>query len=363
MASPPARAVSALGGAELTLMDMLALQNERKRSSAARDEQERFLLSLLSLGLERVAAEPDRLANECRTVKQDTESHAVDNYSAFLQSAVCVRKVREDLQHSGRLLHELAADVPVLYKASKEVEQHARQVEEIRKDTHVTAKMHNQVLELLEVPQLMDTAVRNEYYDEALELCVFARRLHSRFPELPLMRSVLESVERSESLMLQVLLQKLQTQIQLPMCLHIIGVLRKMGRQTDNELRCIFLQCRDLWLQSAIDAAQRQGSVYQQLCKVTDVLRMNMFEIATQYRAIFLDASASLDETPQADSDCGLLYAWAQRSISHFVHFLQTNLCNIQVAVICETSTVSPATTSVNSPPHEYTSTCRGLCQ
>lgn len=31
-----------------------------------RDEQERYLLSLLSFGLERVAAEPERLANEIR---------------------------------------------------------------------------------------------------------------------------------------------------------------------------------------------------------------------------------------------------------------------------------------------------------
>lgn len=31
-----------------------------------REEQERYLLSLLSFGLERVAAEPERLANEIR---------------------------------------------------------------------------------------------------------------------------------------------------------------------------------------------------------------------------------------------------------------------------------------------------------
>ncbi len=33
-----------------------------------------------------------------RTNKKETESHAVENYGAFLQSAVCVRNVREELE-------------------------------------------------------------------------------------------------------------------------------------------------------------------------------------------------------------------------------------------------------------------------
>jgi hypothetical protein len=273
----------------MSLMDMLALHNESS-ALVVRDEQERFLLSLLSMGLERVAAEPERLASECRAVKIETETHAVENYSAFLQSAVCVRKVREELEHSGRLLHELAAEVPNLHTASSQVVQHARDVEALRKDTHTTAKMHSQLLQLLEVPQLMDTAVRNEYYEEALELGAFASRMRTRFTDIALIERLREDVERSERHMLQALLQKLQSSIQLPMCLQVIGVLRRTGRHDDQQLRSVFLRCRDHWLQSALDEASRLSSDYQQVCKVTDVFRVYMFEIVTQYRAIFLDA-------------------------------------------------------------------------
>ena len=59
----------------------------------AKEEQERYLLSLLSFGLDRVAAEPERLAVESRANKKETEAHAVENYGAFLESAVCVRFV------------------------------------------------------------------------------------------------------------------------------------------------------------------------------------------------------------------------------------------------------------------------------
>ncbi|EKX32864.1 oligomeric Golgi complex component 8 [Guillardia theta CCMP2712] len=294
----------------------------------SRDEQERFLLSLLSLGLDRVAAEPERLANECHAVKKDTETHAVSNYSAFLQSAVCVRSVREELELSGRLLHELAADVPSLQRACEEVEEHAKAVDLLRKQTQTTWKMHAQLLEVLEVPQLMDTAVRNEYYEEALELAAFARRLRARHQENTLIESLFQAVERSENNMLYQLLQKLQSHIQLPVCLHVIGVLRRLGRHSEEDLRFIFLECRDLWLQSAFDEAEKSGPVYQSLSKITDLVRVHIFEIVTQYRAIFLDFSSSQEMEGSADG--GLLYAWASRRITNFISVLNQGLPRIK---------------------------------
>ena len=100
----------------------------------------------------------------------------------------------------------------------------------------------------------------------------------------------------------------------------------RMGRQSDEHLRCLFLQCRDLWLQTSLDDATRQGTAYQQLCKVTDVMRMHVFEIVTQYRAIFLDFSASQDEECGEGADGGLLYAWANRRMLTFIEFLQVAL-------------------------------------
>ena len=46
-----------------------------------------------------------------------------------------------------------------------------------RKMNNLTKTRYTELLELLEVPQLMDTTVRNGYYDEALELIEFVRKL------------------------------------------------------------------------------------------------------------------------------------------------------------------------------------------
>ena len=42
---------------------------------------------------------------------------------------------------------------------------------------NLTKNRYTELLELLEIPQLMDTTVRNGYYDEALELIEFVRKL------------------------------------------------------------------------------------------------------------------------------------------------------------------------------------------
>ncbi len=47
-----------------------------------------------------------------------------------------------------------------------------------------------QLLELLELPQLMETCVRQQLYDEALQLDQYARSMKARHPEIKILHQL-----------------------------------------------------------------------------------------------------------------------------------------------------------------------------
>ena len=97
------------------------------------------------------------------------------------------------------------------------------------------------MLELLEVPQLMDTCVRNGNYDDALDLKGFISKLAFMHSDLKVVQSLVKDVDATSASMLEQLLQKLRSNIQLPDCLRMIGYLRRLG--VFSERVCINCFC------------------------------------------------------------------------------------------------------------------------
>lgn len=178
---------------------------------------------------------------------------------------------------------------------------------------------HTQLLELLEIPQLLDTCVRNGYYDEALELIAHVRRVEKKFSSIAIIESIVKDVAACSQLMLNQLIEQLRSNIQLPGCLKIIGYLRRMDVFTEIQLRMKYLHARDSWLTSVISQIPNDDS-YIYLNKVIDLSRVHLFDIVTQYRAIFSD-----DESKNS-SEAMLLQEWIILKINNFLNIIKINI-------------------------------------
>ena len=88
---------------------------------------------------------------------------------------------------------------------------------------------HATIVELLEVPQLMDTCVRNGSYDDALDLKGFIGKLAFMHSDLKVVQGLVREVDATSASMLEQLLQKLRSNIQLPDCRRTLGLLRRLG--------------------------------------------------------------------------------------------------------------------------------------
>ena len=83
-----------------------------------------------------------------------------------------------------------------------------------------------------------------------------------------------------------------------------------------------FLQCREAWLAELV-AELDERSVYDALKRLTDVHRLQLFDVVMQYRAIFADdapladGGSAIGVASGGDSggDSGALFSWAEHRV------------------------------------------------
>ncbi|KAM9183107.1 conserved oligomeric Golgi complex subunit 8 [Mergus octosetaceus] len=284
-----------------------------------------YVAELAALGLAELGREPARLAAERARVGAETRRLAFEHYRAFIRSAECTGRAGRGFGGIESRLGSLLDRLPALQDACRNFVRDAEAIACSRRMNSLTLNRHTEILEILEIPQLMDTCVRNRYYEEALELAAYVRRLEKKHSSIPVIQGIVAEVRQSTQLMLTELIQQLRTNIPLPACLRVIGYLRRMDVFTEAELRIKFLQARDAWLRS-IQASIPEDDPYFHLTKTVEACRVHLFDIVTQYRAIFSDEEPLLAPEQPALNEGAIFHGWVLQKVSEFLQVLERDL-------------------------------------
>ncbi|KAF9157488.1 hypothetical protein DFQ26_008675 [Actinomortierella ambigua] len=200
-----------------------------KRAMLSTSWSKDYLHRLTSLPVSALHNEPAKLREEQLKVERDMSELAFRDYKAFIHVKDAKDEVHTTLDSLSVHVDQFGQHIPALGEAIRDF---TAGVQPILEQQHVYSAIlacHDQLLEVLEIPLLMETCVRNGYYHEALELAAHVQRLVVRYPTIGLIQGIEAKVAQGKERMLVQLLAQLREPIKLPAALKIIGFLRRMG--------------------------------------------------------------------------------------------------------------------------------------
>jgi len=267
----------------------------QKANPALIDVARSYFPHLTSSTYEALAREPDNLKVEKDRCEREMEQLAVQNYSAFIGSAEVTQGVKQEMSSIRTHLQEMAETLEPTQDTIAELQSKAAGLSVRRQALRKVLAQHTAVLELLELPQLLDACVRNQMYEESLELLAFCNSLlqahEARGEEIAVLSGIKEQVAVQRANLKDALASQLKTDIHLPACVRIVGFLRRVQRHSEDELRQLFIEHRSKFLESHKQQVEllrhSRGSVGTALRNAADLLRTHVYDIGTQYKALF----------------------------------------------------------------------------
>jgi conserved oligomeric Golgi complex subunit 8 len=291
-----------------------------------------YLTELPKSPLQTLLSTPQSLTTQSHTLTSSLTSLTHTSYPTFLSLHTTTNSLRSSLASLSSSLDTLIDEcLPALDGAAKEFkERSGPEVLGERTKARVVLEQHDKLRDLLDVPVLIDTCVRNGMYSEALSLASHASSsltsLSSSSEPLPLAISLNASISHSLRTMLSILLSTLREPgpaRKLPALWKAVNFIRRMEVLEEDELALAFLSGRGECLNVALASLGRDYGVVgpgeegkggarrdagdaediaRFLRKYIDIWREGVYDIITQYTTIFLERSSNASTTPTSPS-------------------------------------------------------------
>lgn len=156
-------------------------------TSVDKVEATNYLQKLRSYKKENLVKETNNLKDDLNNLELEQQEITFTNYPAFIQTAESSRQVLKGWNETTKNVNKIIDKIPQFnnvdcnsfIKSSFEMTNAARL-------NSITMKRQLELLEILELPQLMEKSISEEHYEDALELAAYVQKIGSKFENIPL---------------------------------------------------------------------------------------------------------------------------------------------------------------------------------
>ncbi|KAG8722405.1 hypothetical protein FRC09_006300 [Ceratobasidium sp. 395] len=274
-----------------TLPELLFQTRGKDRSHYAAQS---YLKHISSLDLASIRMEPSALSSEASQLKTELTNLCHDQHGTFLTVHSTTRDLALSFSSLDSSLGTMLTALPDLESQCRTFAASTRQIQQSRSRASLVLEQHDKLLDVLTIPQLIDTCARNGHYAEALDLASHASNLAARFPDIQAICDVAAEAEVCVRTIRASLLMSLREPAKLPALVKAVNLLRRMRALEENQLAVAFLTGRIANLNVSIAAIERDGvdqleDASRYLKRYVDIFRENLHEIVTQFSTIFLE--------------------------------------------------------------------------
>lgn len=138
--------------------------------------------------MDQLKKEQTRLTEETKNIVEQTQDLAISNYKTFIKTAENSRSIYSEFQKAESQVGTLINKLPELIEKCENFQHESMNINEQRRLNSITLKKNAQLLEILELPQLMERCIREGRYEEALELASYVQKMGENQGHIPIIK-------------------------------------------------------------------------------------------------------------------------------------------------------------------------------
>jgi len=140
------------------------------------EEYQQYINHLMTSSVEELKKEPQLIEDHSKYIDQQLVSVTFNNYKYFLDANICSQKINKSFSSTNEKIDSILNILESVEDACKDFTKCLDQFVDDKNRIELILNQHSKIVEILEIPQLLDTFIRNGYYDEAMELKNHAKK-------------------------------------------------------------------------------------------------------------------------------------------------------------------------------------------